>query len=199
MKKDNRGITLVELVIAMAISVVIMGAATYFMRSAQKSYESAHETIDLQMESQVLMEQLSKWIMEGNGAKADGNMLVIYYIPRKTDTALPDGVTYDTTAKKRIIWQKDNKLYTKEVDGITDVTADITTVYDSDATELNCVGNYIKEFTPLVITGTSEENTAKVKISFSMTEGKMSYTLENEITLRNEWLMAKLWKGRELL
>ena len=199
MKKDNRGITLVELVIAMAISVIIMGAATYFMRSAQKSYESAHETIDLQMESQVLMEQLSKWIMEGNGAKADGNMLIIYYIPRKTDTSLPDGVTYDTQAKKRIIWQKDNKLYTKEVDGITDVSTDLTTVYDSDAIELNCVGNYIKEFTPTVIAGTSGENTAKVKISLSMAEGKMNYTLENEITLRNEWLMAKLWKGRELL
>ena len=74
MKKDNRGITLVELVVAISMAVIVMGAATLFIRSAVNGYRKASDTIDLQMESQVVMEQASTWIMEGNNVKViEGN------------------------------------------------------------------------------------------------------------------------------
>lgn len=105
MEKDNRGITLVELIIAITISVIIVGAATLFFMTAQKSYRRAQETVHLQEETQILMEQLASWIMEGNGVKiindaAYGQVLVIYQIPRKTTTALPDGMTLEDAKKE---------------------------------------------------------------------------------------------------
>jgi prepilin-type N-terminal cleavage/methylation domain-containing protein len=38
---DHRGITLVELIIAIAISTVILGAATLFLGMAHKNYNHA--------------------------------------------------------------------------------------------------------------------------------------------------------------
>ena len=66
MPNDHRGITLVELIIAIAISTVILGAATLFLGMAHKNYNHASAQIDLQSESQILMEQIGMWVMEGN-------------------------------------------------------------------------------------------------------------------------------------
>lgn len=116
MKQDNRGLTLIELIIAVAVSSIIFGATLLFIRNSLRSYEAATKTIDLQMESHVMMEQVGAWIMEGNRIEVvDGvtveliqsngsitdksvdKVLVIYQIPRTIDTArLPDGLTIDT-------------------------------------------------------------------------------------------------------
>ena len=65
-RKDDRGITFVELIIAIAVSTIILGAATLFLGTAQKNYNGASAQLDLQSESQILMEQLGMWVMEGN-------------------------------------------------------------------------------------------------------------------------------------
>ena len=72
-QKDNRGITLIELIIAIAISTIIVGAATFLLSTAQKNYSSASATIDLQSEAQILMEQMGTWIMEGNRVEGKYN------------------------------------------------------------------------------------------------------------------------------
>ena len=56
MKHNNKGFSLVELIIAITISLIVLGAATMMLGSAQKSYRVAEETINLQKESQILME-----------------------------------------------------------------------------------------------------------------------------------------------
>ena len=53
---ENRGITLVELIIAIAMSSIIIGATTLLIRTAQKDYQYTSDTADIQTETQVLME-----------------------------------------------------------------------------------------------------------------------------------------------
>ena len=55
MRKDHSGITFVELIIAIAISTIIFGAAILFLGMAHKNYNHASAQIDLQSESQILM------------------------------------------------------------------------------------------------------------------------------------------------
>ncbi len=189
MKQDNRGMTLVELIIACAVAVIIMGAATYFIRSALNGYETASDTIDLQMESQVLMEQMSTWIMEGNWVKvideADGSKtLVIYEIPRQVDSSkLPIGVSINQESTKRMIGIEDGKLYMKVVEHIADPYSDpdvgITT---ADATLENCIGEYVTEFTPVV----DASNQNKVTVKLKLQSGTREYELEDMIKVRNE-------------
>ena len=164
-QKDNRGITLIELIIAIAISTIIVGAATFLLSTAQKNYSSASATIDLQSEAQILMEQMGTWIMEGNrptGAEA-----------LKTD------------ASKRVFWLSNKlngktMLYMKKFDGIADPDHDTTDVTDSDATLDNCIGEYVTGFT--VAKSTSD---AKVTITLELKQGKQKYSITNEFKLTN--------------
>ena len=191
MAKDDRGITLVELIIAITISVIIVGAATLFFMTAQKSYRRAEETIHLQEESQILMEQLASWIMEGNGIKivndvTYGQVLVIYEIPRTTATALPEGVLQGD-AQKRVIWRYEDRLYMKTVSGITDPLTDDTVIDASDSTEEHCVSEYISGFSAAL----DSTGQASVIVNLKMADGDMDYELEYEVMLRNDWLLSR--------
>ena len=179
---DNRGMTLVELLIAMAVSAVILAAVTMFAGNAQKSYQNAQESVNLQMESQVLMEQLGGWIMEGNRIEAAGSILTVYDIPRKITTPLPDGVSYEDKTTKRVIWESDGKLYMKVIDNIADPDSDTSTVGAADETKQNCIGLYVTGFMPQK----DAADPAKVKIILKLEQGNQEYEVENEIVARNE-------------
>ena len=191
-RKDDRGITFVELLIAIAISTIILGAATLFLGIAHKNYNHASAQLDLQSESQILMEQLGMWIMEGNRVKvvndAYATQLVVYQVPRNIDSAdLPEGVSRPAeTASKKIFWMPkgSKKLNVKKFTGITDVDKDSSTVSSSDETTANCIGEYVTSFTPTV-TVTKDNKTANVKISLKMEYLNQKYEIKNEYKVRN--------------
>ena len=191
-RKDDRGITFVELIIAIAVSTIILGAATLFLGTAQKSYNGASAQLDLQSESQILMEQLGMWVMEGNRVDVVDNVyatqLVVYQVPRNIDSAdLPSGVSRPAeTASKKIFWMPkgSKKLYVQKFTGITDVDTDSSTVSSSDETTANCIGEYVTSFIPKVTVDADNKN-AKVDISLKMECLKQKYEIENEFKVRN--------------
>ena len=191
-RKDDRGITFVELIIAIAVSTIILGAATLFLGTAQKNYNNASAQIDLQSESQILMEQLGMWVMEGNRVDVVDNVyatqLVVYQVPRNIDSAdLPSGVSRPAeTTSKKIFWMPkgSKKLYVKKFTGITDVDTDSSTVSSSDETTANCIGEYVTSFIPKVTVDADNKN-ATVDISLKMECLKQKYEIENEFKVRN--------------
>lgn len=191
-RKDDRGITFVELLIAIAISTIILGAATLFLGIAHKNYNHASAQLDLQSESQILMEQLGMWIMEGNRVKvvndAYATQLVVYQVPHNVNQEdLPKDVSRpEKTASKRIFWipKGSKKLYVKKFTGIVDVDSDISTVSSVDETIANCIGEYVTSFTPTV-TVTKDNKTANVEISLKMEYLNQKYEIKNEYKVRN--------------
>lgn len=178
-RTDHRGITFVELIIAIAIFTIIMGAATLFLGAAHKNYNHATAQIDLQTESQILMEQLSMWIMEGNRVikedDADSTRLIVYQIPRKS----VDGTTEDV--KKKIFWMpKDGKKLYMRSYTITDLATDKTDISTLTADEEHCIGNYVTDFTPTI-----SSDSKKVTISLKMEYLKQKYEIQNEFKVRN--------------
>lgn len=190
MEQDNRGLTLIELIVAMTMAVIVMGAAGVFIGSAMRSFQKASDTIDLQMESQVMMEQVSTWIMEGNRVQtyedsSYGTVLVIYRIPRIRDkTNLPDIYRdkVSTESEKTVLWCDGSKLYMKEEGGIVDADHDSTDLEESDTNMKNCVGEYVSGFRPSI----DASNHAKVTVEITLTAGQERYELKNTIKIRNE-------------
>lgn len=184
----NKGITFVELIIAVAISSIILGATTLLVKTAQNDYQYTSETADLQSESQVLMEQLGKWIMEGNRIKVKENAgnpdeLTIYYIPRTTDTKLPSGVVQSSEpTKKKVIWVDGGKMYVRSFDNIASADTDTLTYTQADETEDNCIGEYVKEFSAKVDTKIPDV----VNINMTLSQGKQKYEVENAVKVRNK-------------
>lgn len=194
MKLNNKGFSLVELLIALAIASVILGAATVFLYNAQKSYQVAEETIDLQKESQVLMEQIGSWVMKSNHIEectsVDG--VILYSIPRnhgRTEAFFSDEAYGSSTkASKMVIWQSGNKLYMVSKDNIADVSVDTEINYEDEAIDENLVGEYIDLFS-VDLKNVVRENGNKmqhVEITLGMKEGSRDYTLVNDFMMRNE-------------
>ena len=189
MPNDHRGITLVELIIAIAISTVILGAATLFLGMAHKNYNHASAQIDLQSESQILMEQIGMWVMEGNRVEAldpstsGAQGIVIYRIPRKTSVENPNGAAAPEPASKRVIWlsASGKKLYTKTV-AVADLDTDTTVIVAStDEVQQNLLGEYVTAFTGTVDTSSQ----TSVTVSFQMEYLKQKYEIQNVFKLRN--------------
>ncbi len=177
MKKDNRGMTLVELIVAIAMSAVIMVAATFFLNNALRSYNAAAESIDLQMESQILMEQIATWVMEGSRVIVEdgGGALAVQYIPAEFSYDL--GLTFTPPQKeetRRVFWKNGRKLYMEELAGPQ------APDYEADARDENCIGEYIEDFSAV------SEGADKVRVTIRMKAGTQEYELSSEIALRNE-------------
>lgn len=170
---ENRGITLVELIIAIAMSSIIIGATTLLIRTAQKDYQYTSDTADIQTETQVLMEQVGKWIMEGNRIKVEdgGKKLSIYKIPQ-------DKAVINTT--KKIIWLKSGKLYMESFNNV-DIDNDTLTYSAADEKGENCIGEHIEEFKANVDGGTP----SSVELTMTLKRGSQKYNIENTINVRN--------------
>lgn len=197
-RQDNRGLSLIELIIAIAVSTIILGAVTMFLYSAQKSYKLASETIDLQIEAQLLMEQVGNWVMESDKAivKSDaaviGDILVLYDIPAnngrpESEWKPADYTAEDSSATKWIIWSKNGKLFMKKITGIADAATDIDNPFIFDfeaesAVEDNVIGELVQEFKASCSDGTAPK---AVSIEFIMKKGSLTYDLQNKFKIRN--------------
>lgn len=205
-KHDNRGLSLIELIIAITIASIILMAITIFISNALKSYRTAHNAIDLQMESHVLMEQIGSWIMEGNRVmvvpktefsepELDSDVLVIYQIPRISDLGhMPSEIGRDKNgnivpaasaeppeATKRLIWVQDGGMYTEVVTGILDFDNDTTTNLPAAISpEANCICLYLEDFIPQW-----DEDYSTVKLEVALKAGTQESSLTNEFKVRN--------------
>ena len=59
MKRDNRGFTLVELIVCIAILSIVLAAAFGFMVAGSKSYTSVSNRLDLQLRARLAASQLT--------------------------------------------------------------------------------------------------------------------------------------------
>ncbi len=171
MRLNNKGITLVELIIAIAASTIIFGAAMIFMASAHRGYNTASTEINLQTESQVLVEQISEWVMEGNKIEIDAtnHKLIVYRIDSISIAASPTGI-------KRVIWLgSGGKLYMKR---FTDISLDVTT---ADEIIDNCIGEYVTDFTP----GYDLSDNDKVTINMKLKIGTNEHEINDTFKVRN--------------
>lgn len=66
MKKDNRGLTLIELIITVAIAMIFSGVILTFVAGAAKSYRRTSGGAQSQMEMQDALDQLENLVMNTN-------------------------------------------------------------------------------------------------------------------------------------
>ncbi len=78
MIKDNRGLTLVELLVAVAIMGLIMVSLSMLLGIGSRTYSRVHNDLNLQMEMQVALLQMQERLIDCNGGLAwDGQILTI--------------------------------------------------------------------------------------------------------------------------
>lgn len=104
LKLDNKGFSLIELIISIAISVVIMGAAFVFVMIGTKNYNNANKTTNVQHEMSFVNNMLGEAIKSGDNDTAIIRKLSsgdqILYLGDKTTTGQNKKVFYYSKADK---------------------------------------------------------------------------------------------------
>lgn len=87
--RDRRGVSLIELLIAVAILAVLSVALMGFMTTGAGAYRSVYGTVSLQTNSQITMNQLQEYLVSCNGGvcvEKDSGKTTLYVL----DTAASD-------------------------------------------------------------------------------------------------------------
>lgn len=102
--KRRAGFTMVELLIAMMMTLIIVTAVGQFMAISSRTYQAADSQVNLQVEAQCTINMITDMILEGNNVVFDksNQMLRIYKNLGSTDSS-GNPVDYKS-AEQNIIW-----------------------------------------------------------------------------------------------
>ena len=112
--KDNKGFSLVELIISMAVLAIVSLAIMVLVQYGTRSYTYAKSELNLQMEAQTLLAQINTMIQESNYAEYDAAKEAQGMLEMKISQLK------DLVANARII--DESKLNTEEVQLLNTVT-----------------------------------------------------------------------------
>jgi ribosomal protein L1 len=95
MKTDNRGLSLLELILAFALLAVISAIMLGFMVAGSRMYRTVSGEVSLQIQSQTVMAQIKEFVVDCNGKIAyDGGTLTITNTDAAHVFALENGKIY---------------------------------------------------------------------------------------------------------
>ena len=183
MYKNNKGFTLVELMISITIFAVVVTAALGFMLAGSRSYSSVTNRVNLDFESQLAMNQLSDYIIDCNACLYYDTGSDTLYVINKNSDAVP--VTYTANYFQ---YKADGKIYF----GTSSASYDSATnnyICTVAANDLLATG--VTEFSVVPISSDGVNVTsAAVTINFS--KGSATYNGVKKVALRNKPAIAQV-------
>ncbi len=165
---DNRGFSLVELIVVVLITGVLMLAVVLFISTSRSTYQQVNTSATLQEESIAVERVLSEYIKEakecgyeGNVSLTNGTVVDVFWVraieneKSGTETALKRHSVYCFVldkAKERILYTKDELETTGVVDGTGHITTAGISQIESDCTgnaaKYHLIGNHVTNMKP---------------------------------------------------
>ena len=195
MRKNQKGFTLVELIIAIAILAVVSLAICGFIVVGSKGYTAANTDIMLQQEAQLALNQISDVIIDTTDSISygDGTNLVlkdsefsgepsekILVVVNKKDSN-NDNDSY------RFEWSKDDQIiYFNTSDTVID-DANPAPVFDDSKKAI--LAQHVRE---MHIDISQFEENRVVMVSMTFEKGNKEYTTSNNVTVRNRIALNKV-------
>lgn len=196
--KNNKGMSLLELVAAMAIISLLAGTVAGIIAASTKHYKAAGAEVDVQYEAQAATNQLQDLILNAGAGicyRIGGQMVATDsdYTGTLNDAAQKEICTYRTVEEagaggtvqerftaEKIIWKKsEKKLYYSKYN--CEKRADGT--YEYQPIEVDCLlAEYVTSFSADF---TDAQRKHQVNISVKFVNGEKEFLVEKEIALRN--------------
>ncbi|SFR68420.1 PilW family protein [Anaeromicropila populeti] len=190
MKLNQKGFSIVELLIAMALTSIILTGIIYFVSTGSRTASMAENDVELQSEAQIIMTHITNIVLEGNYAEIiptvtshNDSMLRVYYFDTATKTSIRE--------KFFIFKESEEKIYYYEVDSknmtsseITAMETKIRNVWTSDGTvvgsqdDLLC--DYVKGF------DADCSQSPKIQVTLKLFKQDKEVNLQEEILMRNK-------------
>lgn len=188
LKVNTKGITIIELMLGVVLFSIVALSITYFISTGTKTCGEAENTINVQEESQVVMNQLLGITVEGNSLdfKKDPTGDARFYVmntDKKLETTNIEKILYFKKSSGELYYYEvnsstsddDKKQIAKEISGAT-----------SSISLGQLLGEYLTEF-KVAIDTTSYNVTFEVDFNLLGKEMKS----KDSITLRNRYVETK--------
>ncbi|MCD7726687.1 MAG: prepilin-type N-terminal cleavage/methylation domain-containing protein [Clostridiales bacterium] len=201
MRRNQKGFTLVELIIAVAILAVVTLAVCGFIIVGSRSYTSANTDIMLQQEAQLALNQISDVIIDttdsinyGGRADSSSEMQMVLkdseFSVEPTEKSLVVINRKDSNNDNPSYWfywsQEDEIIYFNTSD---DEVTDSSPEPGFEDANKAILAQHVKEFH--VDISQFEENRV-VMVSMTFANGSREYTTSNNITVRNRVLVNQV-------
>lgn len=213
MKRENRGLTLVELMITIAIVAIVIAAATSFMVTGSRSFTKGSADSNLQKEAELTVNQIEDMVIDVNGgldwtydADADGNKteskLLMYFATQEPDES---GTLETKYYGEAVVWKKfddsgepDEKMYYSK----WDVTYDSTNGFvpkepPTDDYHLLAENVSLFEVDLDTVDETTSDGTVyqiirgvQIRVGYENSFGDVDYATSPVITLRNRMILS---------
>lgn len=171
LRKNNSGITLMELVISLAIMTIVLTMIAIMINSATRSFKRTNENVNLQLEAQLALNQLSTITMEASSITASSNLTdagdVKYLLP------CPESKAYAVFYRKA-----KNCIYLIQASDVDEADG-INPTASQDLEYQYLMAEYVSGFSIEM-----NENTAKIIIDFTL--GEQSNKVSKVVKLRNK-------------
>lgn len=192
LKHNNKGFSLIEIIICIAIIGLVFLGMSQMMQSGTKSYATASKEIALQTESQKVYNLMVDRIMQAKefSIKEEGtgviygkdSSLTPFVIANPGDPTHVYKIDYIYTGTHTIIYNKATKsIYVNKSVGTPDFTLN----------EDNLVCNICTDFTLTIADPTTNE----VTLHLSFEKKKSSIDLDGKVRIRNGYVLYDYTKG----
>ena len=195
--KDNRGLTLVELLITVTILALVIAGAATFMLAGSKSFAKGSADSNVQGEAELAVNQIEDLIIDVNGGvdftdDSTASTLTMYHVEA-------DNSGVAVNKKRTVKWDKsDNNIYsgewTVDKDG-SGVYVETSTVYANQLLAENVTDFNVDlsdKYTETAKDGTDIEIVRSVVIRVDCLDGtgRATYATTPTITLRNRLMIS---------
>jgi prepilin-type N-terminal cleavage/methylation domain-containing protein len=189
---DQRGLTLIELVVASAMSVVIVAAAMSMLISAVRSQPKITERADLVGEARTVSEQMVTELRQGLKVETREKSKVIFvtYVHTTACTSAPSASAKPIACRVTYSCATSGTCTKSVLNADGSGTARTTTLVEGIAnpTEVFCYMPSTEAGKCGTAKSTEPSTYVGIKLQFANAENKISTTLENGATLRNATL-----------
>lgn len=173
-KRNNKGMTLLELIISMAISIIVVLMIISFISAAFRVFRKTNDDVKLQMEAQTAMNQIVNIAMEAKSIVKD-NLVT----NPQDERYLIDNI--DGVKDYAIIYRKDlNKLYLVTMEPSETVSG---IGFDGQEEHFNqeyLLTEYVAEFN---ITDAGGNGVKKITMKLQL--GQEEFEISKQVILRN--------------
>lgn len=196
--KDNRGLTLVELLITVAILSIVIVSATAFMSTGSNTFAKGNADSTVQKEAELAVNQMEDMIIDVNGGldktdDSDKTELILYNASDEggVTTYTKEAITWDK-AQKRIVCSKWNVNYDIASDSYV---VDGTALYENQPLAEHVVDfkvDLTDKFEEKASDGSTVEIIKSVQITAACEDGsgRAAYATSPIITLRNRMMLS---------
>ena len=188
--KDNRGMTLVEMLVSFAILSLIMVALFQFMNQMMKQYQTANNEVTVQNEAQTLVQQLENFTIDADLGVAVDTASSEYelYVMSSDGFCV---ITYDSTAGDNgELYYSDYSAYINDdykaatYENVLSLAK--TVKYNNPSVSKDLLAENVETFKVKDTSNTLTSTSNYVAIEITISKLSRSYTVNKNIYLRNQ-------------